>query len=113
MPLKLTYNPRTDVAYLSLRDAGSHDVLGPPLEVELSEFVRGGVLMDFTFAEGLVAGFEFSPASLVLPAALLAAAERSDADDLSNRPQVVMLGPVNDSLFEGRRRWLHTRRRPH
>ena len=83
----LTWDATTDVAYLSLRDAGPADVLGPTLLLEPDRAFAGVVAMDFSLADGRVVGFEFQFASACLPAELLASAERIDGGHLTRRTE--------------------------
>ena len=74
VPFRLTYDPLVDAAYLYLQPKGG--ALGPTLLLESDPAFPGFVAMDFRLADGQVVGFEFHGASRLLPAALLAAAER-------------------------------------
>ncbi len=81
MELKLTYDPQHDIAYLVVAPTGPTDVLGPTLQLETDRAFAGGMLADFTMADGRLAGLEFLEASACLPAAWLAAAERIDSQE--------------------------------
>ena len=83
--MRLTYDATTDVAYLSLRPVRPGELLGPTLFVETDHEFPGFVALDFSVADGRVVGLEFQMASACLPAALLAAAERTDGRSLAAR----------------------------
>ncbi len=85
MPLTLTYDAKTDVAYLQLRATGPADVMGPALILETDGSFPQLVIADFTLIDGLLVGFEFHDASECLPAELLASAERIDGQNLARR----------------------------
>jgi uncharacterized protein YuzE len=85
MPIHLTYDGKTDVAYLQLRATGPNDVMGPALILEHDRAFPGVVIADFTLIDGVLVGFEFQFASLCLPADLLAGAERIDGQHLMRR----------------------------
>jgi len=85
MQMHLTYDARTDMAYLQLRSTGPGDVIGPALLLENDRAFHGVVIADFTLIDGCLVGFEFSYASLCLPAELLATAERIDGQHAVRR----------------------------
>jgi uncharacterized protein YuzE len=85
MPLHLTYDATTDVAYLELRATGPADVMGPALYLEHDRALKASVIADFTPADGCLVGFEFQFASACLPHELLATAERIDGQNLGCR----------------------------
>lgn len=86
MRLHLTWDAKTDVAYLQLRQTGPADVIGPALILETDgRFFPHLVIADFTLIDGCLVGFEFHTASACLPAELLATAERIDGQNLSRR----------------------------
>ncbi len=85
MPMHLTYDARTDMAYLQLRETGPSDVIGPALILEHDRAFFGVVIADFTLGDGLLVGFEFSRASMCLPAEMLATAERIDGQHTMRR----------------------------
>jgi uncharacterized protein YuzE len=85
MPIHLTYDGKTDVAYLQLRATGPNDVIGPALILEHDRAFPGVVIADFTLIDGVLVGLEFQFASLCLPAELLAGAERIDGQHLMRR----------------------------
>jgi uncharacterized protein YuzE len=85
MPMHLTYDAKTDMAYLQLRSTGPGDVIGPALILEHDIAFHGVVIADFTLIDGCLVGFEFSFASLCLPAELLAKVERIDGQHLGRR----------------------------
>lgn len=109
--LTLTYDESTDIAYLTIQSTGPSDLLGPTLDVEAAPDFAGSVRMDFTFADGKVAGFEFHQASACLPAELLARADRASTASQPNRPQVVMLASSGRYVIEDAKKWL-PRRKP-
>lgn len=82
MELKLTYDATTDVAYLVMAATGPADILGPTLLLENDPEFAGAVSADFTVADGRLVGLEFRLASVCLPVAWLAAAERIDGQHL-------------------------------
>jgi len=85
MPMHLTYDATTDVAYLQLRATGPQDVIGPALILEADRAFFGTVIADFLLVDGCLVGFEFLSASACLPAELLASAERIDGQHLERR----------------------------
>lgn len=85
MRMHLTYDARTDMAYLELRATAPGDVIGPALILEHDRAFPGVVIADFTLIDGVLVGFEFQFASLCLPAELLATAERIDGQHLGRR----------------------------
>ncbi len=85
MPVHLTYDATTDVAYLQLRPTGPADVIGPALILEHDRDFPGVVIADFTLIDGCLVGFEFQFASACLPAELLATAERIDGQHAARR----------------------------
>jgi uncharacterized protein YuzE len=85
MPIRLTLDATTDVAYLELRPTGPADVLGPALLLETDRAFAGHVIADFTLADGRLVGLELQHASACLPADLLVAAERIDGQNLERR----------------------------
>ncbi len=85
MPMHLTYDGKTDVAYLQLRATGPTDVIGPALILEHHRAFPGVIIADFTLIDGVLVGFEFQFASLCLPAELLVSAERIDGQQAMRR----------------------------
>jgi hypothetical protein len=85
MPLHLSYDSRSDIAYLQLRSTGPADVIGPALFLEKDRAFPNLVIADFTLIDGCLVGFEFHSASECLPAELLATAERIDGQNLARR----------------------------
>lgn len=85
MPLHLSYDSRSDIAYLQLRSTGPADVIGPALFLEKDRAFPNLVIADFTLIDGCLVGFEFHAASECLPAELLATAERIDGQNLARR----------------------------
>jgi uncharacterized protein YuzE len=83
--VRLTYDATTDVAYLSLRPVRPGELLGPTLLLERDRDFPGAMALDFGLEDGRVVGLEFQMASSCLPAALLATAERTDAEGLAAR----------------------------
>ena len=75
VPIRLTFDATTDVAYLELQPTGPVDVLGPALLIETDRAFAGHIIADFTLADGRLVGFELQHASACLPADLLMAAE--------------------------------------
>lgn len=88
MPITVTYDATTDVAYIALRSTGPADVFGPTLLLENDRAFRGAVAADFTLADGGLVGFEIQKASVCLPAELLASAQRIDGQHLSRMMDV-------------------------
>jgi hypothetical protein len=85
MSPRLTYDGKTDVAYLQLRATDPTDVIGPALFLERDLAFHGFVIADFTLIDGVLVGFEFQFASACLPAELLATAERIDGQHAARR----------------------------
>jgi uncharacterized protein YuzE len=85
MPLHLTYDAKSDIAYLQLRSTGPADVIGPALFLEKDRAFPHLVIADFTLIDGRLVGFELHHASECLPAGLLAAAERIDGQNMARR----------------------------
>jgi hypothetical protein len=85
MPLHLTYDATTDIAYLELRSTGPADIIGPALFLERDRAFPGFVIADFTLIDGCLVGFEFQYANACLPADLLATAERIDGQNVTRR----------------------------
>ena len=85
MPIRVTYDATTDVAYIALRATGPTDVFGPTLLLENDRAFHGAVGADFTLGDGRLVGFEVQMASRCLPAELLATAERIDGHHVALR----------------------------
>ena len=101
----LTWDASTDVAYLSLRDTGPADVLGPTLLLlEHDREFAGVVAMDFAVADGRVVGFEFQFASACLPVELLVSAERIDGGYLARCTEARLFRRLRASLSDPHRR---------
>jgi uncharacterized protein YuzE len=85
MAIRLTYDARTDVAYLRFRETSLNDVMGPALILEKDWAFNQLVIADFRLIDGALVGFEFLGASEYLPAELLATAERIDGENANRR----------------------------
>ncbi len=83
--MRLSYDAKTDVAYLSLRALAQGEPVGPTLLLETDSAFAGFVALDFSLHDGRAVGLEFQRASACLPVELLAAAERTDGKSLSDR----------------------------
>ena len=101
MPIRVTYDATTDVAYIALRATGPTDVFGPTLLLENDRAFHGAVGADFTLGDGRLVGFEVQMASRCLPAELLASAERIDGQHLSQMLHM-RVGRRLDSRMAGR-----------
>jgi hypothetical protein len=80
--LDLTWDAKTDVAYLVLGLAPAGP-LGPTLLLEPDHAFAGVVGADFVEADGRLVGLEVQFASRCLPASLLAQARRIDGGHLA------------------------------
>lgn len=74
----LTWDAKSDIAYLYLRPLAPGDIIGPTLFCEQDWAFNGNVRVDFLPADGRLVGFEIEQASTALPTELLAGAERND-----------------------------------
>lgn len=90
--MRLTYDAKTDVAYLEIRLQGSDEALGPALLLEPDRAFRGLVIADFVERDEMLVGFEFVRASRCLPSGVLAAAERIDGRNLGERSKARLAG---------------------